>query len=61
MDGIAHACEPGDWTEEYNGYRCRVCQAFVPFGSEPWAADEEGERGLAAESGATGLTMGGGS
>ena len=31
-----HDCKPDDWLEEYYGWRCRVCDAFIPFGSEPW-------------------------
>ncbi len=25
-----------DWTEEYNGYRCKNCGEFIPYGCEPW-------------------------
>lgn len=41
-----HQCKPDDWLEEYYGYRCRVCGAFVPFGCEPWAPDDEEVAGM---------------
>jgi len=25
-----------DWGEEYYGYRCKKCPAFIPYGCEPW-------------------------
>lgn len=34
-----HLCAVTDWVEGYAGYTCQVCNAFVPFGSEPWAPD----------------------
>lgn len=32
--GIAH-----DWDEQYYGYKCRLCQLFIPYGCEPWIDD----------------------
>jgi hypothetical protein len=32
-----------DFQEEYYGYRCVKCQQFIPYGCEPWAADEDEE------------------
>jgi len=32
-----------EWKEEYYGTRCRKCDAFYPFGCEPWAPIEEDE------------------
>jgi len=31
-------CNPNQhiWRTEYYGYKCEVCQRFVPYGSEPW-------------------------
>lgn len=26
-----------DWSEEYYGVRCKVCDLFYPHGCEPWA------------------------
>ena len=30
-----------DWQEVYYGYECKNCKAFIPFGCEPWAPEEE--------------------
>ena len=34
-------CLNHQWEEEYYGYKCIYCGLFVPFGGEPWAADDE--------------------
>jgi hypothetical protein len=32
------------WLEEYYGYKCENCGAFVPYGSEPWLDDNDAEQ-----------------
>ena len=32
-----------DWQDEYYGVSCRLCKAFYPYGSEPWAPDDDYE------------------
>ena len=35
-------CGDHEWQEVYYGYACRYCDAFVPFGCEPWVdVDQE--------------------
>lgn len=29
-----------DYTEEYYGYKCKMCNHFIPYGCEPWLPDE---------------------
>jgi hypothetical protein len=36
-----HDCKSTDWKKEYNGYRCKVCDCFVPYGCEPWMPEQE--------------------
>lgn len=38
------------WLEEYYGYKCENCGAFVPYGSEPWLDDDDAEQSFAADS-----------
>lgn len=37
------SCPPTQhkWKEEYYGYKCEVCEMFVPYGSEPWLPIDE--------------------
>jgi hypothetical protein len=42
--GQVDCCSGTHMREEYYGWRCTVCDAFYPFGCEPWAPlDEEDE------------------
>ena len=32
-----------DLEEQYYGYRCKKCDLFIPYGSEPWIVEAEEE------------------
>jgi len=38
-----------DWDETHYGHRCSTCGAFVPFGCEPWAPDDDPWRDTGGE------------
>ncbi len=40
MSNTVVDCEH-NWVEEYYGYRCHLCGAFIPYGSEPWVIEEK--------------------
>lgn len=43
MDNTEPLCDRHAWKETYYGYECKWCGAFVPFGCEPWAPEDNDE------------------